>query len=84
MYIHKNHLINSPGLYTISVKNWRKKIFSLSVLQMGTSDLQLFFRLRLCFFEPEKKNFIVCQVGIVTYVLKQFDRLNLSSFKKSF
>ena len=35
MYIHKNHLIKSPGLYTISVKKLEeKKLFSLSVLQM--------------------------------------------------
>ena len=27
---------------------------------------------------------IVCQVRIATYVLKEFDRLNLSSLKKSF
>ena len=84
MYIHKNHLIKSPGLYTISVKKLEeKKLFSLSVLQMESelSNLRLFFRLRLCLFEPgkKKKNCIVCQVGIVTYVLRQFDRLNLSS-----
>ena len=29
MYIHKNHLIKSPGLYTIYVKNRRKKKNSL-------------------------------------------------------
>ena len=88
MYIHKNHLIKSPGLYTISVKKLEeKKLFSLSVLQMESelSNLRLFFRLRLCLFEPgKKKNCIVCQVGIATYVLRQFDRLNLSSpLKKS-
>ena len=90
MYIHKNHLIKSLGLYTISVKKkkkknrGKKKLFSLSVLQMECelSNLRLFFRLRLC-LNPVKKNCIVCQVGIVTYVFKQFDRLNLSSLKKS-
>ena len=58
MYIHKNHLIKSPGLYTISVKKLEeKKLFSLSVLQMESelSNLRLFFRLRLCLFEPGKK-----------------------------
>ena len=59
MYIHKNHLIKSPGLYTIYVKNWRnkKKLFSLSVLQMERelSNRLLFFRLGLCLFEPGKK-----------------------------
>ena len=87
MYIHKNHLIKSPGLYTIYVKNWRnkKKLFSLSVLQMERelSNRLLFFRLGLCLFEPGKKNCIICQVRTVTYVLRQFDRLNLSSPKKS-
>ena len=33
----------------------KKKLFSLSVLQMGTWNLRLFFRLRLCLFEPGKK-----------------------------
>ena len=57
MYIHKHHLIKSPGLYTISVKKLEeKKLFSLSVLQMESelSNLRLFFRLRLCLFEPGK------------------------------
>ena len=86
MYIHKNHL-KSPGPNTIYVKKTgrNKKLCSLSVLQMERelSNLRLFFRLRLCLFEPGKKNCIICQVGIVTYVLRQFDRLNLSSLKKS-
>ena len=53
MYIHKNHLIKSPGLYTISVKTGETKK-TLSVLQMERelSNLRLFFRLRLCLFEP--------------------------------
>ena len=85
MYIHKNHLIKSPGLYTISVKKLGKKNSLVCPFYKWEREIfGYFFRLRLCLFEPGKKNFIVCQVGIVTYVLKQFDRLNLSSLKKSF
>ena len=90
MYIHKNHLIKSPGLYTIYVKNRRKKKNSL-VCPFYKWERKIFgyfnFRLRLCLFEhgkKKKKNCLVCQVRIVIYVWKQFDRLNLSSLKKSF
>ena len=58
MYIHKNHLIKSPGLYTIYVKNRRKKKNSL-VFPFYKWERKIFgyfnFRLRLCLFEHGKK-----------------------------
>ena len=84
MYTHKNNLIKSPGLYTISVKNWRKKTLYYVRFTNENVKSSVIFQIKTVFVWARKKNCIVCQVGIVTYVLKQIDRLNLSSLKKSF